>query len=81
VSGVQGIIWRVIGHPQGFLIGGSGGSGGGYVAFWKPDADKEFFKFKLPALVRDLDLHPDGVRLAAAQHDKKLRLLRMGPKA
>lgn len=81
VNGIQGIIWRVVAHPEGFLIGGCGGSGGGFVVYWKADADKEFFKFPLPALVRDLDLHPDGIRLAVAQHDKHLRVLRMAPKA
>jgi WD40 repeat protein len=81
VPGVAGIIWRVIAHPDGFVVGGCGGSGGGFVTFWKADADKEFFKLAMPALVRDLDLHPDGVRLAAAHPDKLIRILTMAPKA
>jgi WD40 repeat protein len=80
VPGVAGIIWRVIAHPDGFVVGGCGGSGGGFVTFWKADADKEFFKLALPALVRDLDLHPDGIRLAAAHPDKLIRILTMAPK-
>jgi WD40 repeat protein len=80
IGGVQGVIWRVIAHPDGFLIGGSGGSGGGYVAFWKTDTDKEFFKLQMPNTVRDLDLHPDGIRLATAHHDRHVRILRMAPK-
>jgi WD40 repeat protein len=80
IGGVQGIIWRVIGHPDGFLVGGCGGSSGGFIAFWKTDADKEFFKLPMPNVVRDLDLHPDGIRLATANSDRQLRILRMGPK-
>lgn len=80
LPGVPGVIWRVIAHPDGFVIGGSGGTSGGFVAFWKADADKDFFRFPLPSYVRDLDLHPDGIRLAAAQADKQLRILTMAPK-
>jgi WD40 repeat protein len=80
MPGVPGLVWRVIAHPEGFLIGGCGGTSGGFVTFWKGDADNDFFRFQLPAFVRDLDLHPDGLRLAAAQADKQLRILTMAPK-
>lgn len=79
IGGVQGIIWRVVAHPEGFLIGGCGGGSGGFVAFWKSDADKEFFKLPMPSVVRDLDLHPDGLRLATANADRQMRILRIGP--
>lgn len=69
LSDVKGIAWRVCFHPEGFLIGCSGGSGGGYIAFWKPEQDKEQFKLKMSDTVRDLDLHPDGIRIATAHYD------------
>ncbi len=77
IGGTQGLIWRVVAHPDGFLIGGSSGASGGIIAFWKPEADKEFFKLQLPNYLRDLDLHPDGLRLAATHHDRKVRIVRM----
>jgi WD40 repeat protein len=79
IGGVQGIIWRIVAHPDGFLIGGCGGGSGGFVAFWKSDADKESFKLPMPSVVRDLDLHPDGIRLATANADRQMRILRMAP--
>jgi len=39
-------------------MGVSGGVTGGILLFWKPDAEKAFHKFQLPALARDMDLHP-----------------------
>jgi WD40 repeat protein len=79
-EGVKGVIWRVVFHPAGFLLGVSGGSGGGFLLFWKPDADKEFHRFQLPSLARDLDLHPDGVQIATAHYDRKIRLTRLAAK-
>ena len=54
---------------------------GGFLWFWKPDQDNEFFKFALPNTARDLDLHPDGIRLATAHHDGMVRISAMKAKA
>ena len=48
--------------------------------FWKPDQVNEFFKLALPNTARDLDLHPDGLRVATAHHDGKVRVSLMRPK-
>ena len=79
-SDLKGIIWRVVYHADGFLIGGSGGSGGGIVLFWKADQPNEFHRFGLPNTLLDLDLHADGLQLATAHHDKHLRISRMAAK-
>jgi WD40 repeat protein len=79
VAGVNGIIWRLCFHPEGFLIGGSGGSGGGHIAFWKPEGDKEQHKFTMPTMIRDLDLHPDGLQIATAHYDRLVRISSMTP--
>ena len=50
-------------HPAGFVIGSCGGIDGGFLLFWKLEQPNEFFAFKLPASGRDVDLHPDGLRL------------------
>jgi WD40 repeat protein len=69
----QGTAWGVIVHPAGFLAGVGGGNGG-MLWFWKPDAAADFFNLKLPNNARDLDLHPDGKRLAVAFFDGAVRV-------
>ena len=78
VDGVRGIGWRVLVLADGTTICGSGGSGGGYVLYWKPEEEKAFFKYKLPNTIRDLDLHPDGTQIATAHHDRNLRISSIG---
>jgi WD40 repeat protein len=71
---VKGVAWGVRFHPAGFLIAVSGGTGGGFLWFWKTDQVHEFAKFALGNTGRDLDLHPDGRTVATAHHDGKIRL-------
>jgi WD40 repeat protein len=78
---IKGVIWGLRFHPSGFLVGASGGTGGGFLWFWNPDKVNEFFKFGLPGTARDLDLHPDGFRLATAHHDGNVRISAMRAKA
>lgn len=75
-----GVAWRVLYHPDGYLMGVAGGGGGGVLWFWKPDEEKAYFKFGLPNLARDGDLHPDGVQVATAHYDKHLRISRLTKK-
>jgi WD40 repeat protein len=75
----QGTMWAVAFHPAGFVVGAGGGNGG-FLWFWKPDQAQDFFALKLPTNARDLDLHPDGRRLAVACADGALRVYDMGPK-
>jgi WD40 repeat protein len=77
---VKGVAWAARFHPAGFLVAVSGGTGGGFLWFWKADQTNEFFKFNLKNTGRDLDLHPDGIRLATAHHDGCLRISAMRPK-
>jgi prepilin-type processing-associated H-X9-DG protein len=72
----QGTAWGTIVHPSGF-IAGVGGGNGGVLWFWKPDNAQDFFSLKLPNNARDLDLHPDGRRLAVAFADGSVRLYGM----
>ncbi|MFO0949674.1 MAG: WD40 repeat domain-containing protein [Isosphaeraceae bacterium] len=78
---VKGVGWGVRFHPQGFVIMASGGTGGGFLFFSKPDQENEFSKFTLPNSARAMDLHPDGVQVATAHHDGILRVSAMKPKA
>ncbi len=77
----QGVLWRVVVHPDGHLIGCSGGGNGGFLLFWAPDGDKPFHKFSLGNTAREMDLHPDGLRIATVHYDRKLRITRLEPKA
>lgn len=74
------VAWRVVYHPEGFLIVGCGGTEP-LLLFLKQDQDKEFFRFKLPNTARDMDLHPDGLRVATAHYDKHVRISRVAAKA
>ncbi|MGE3819698.1 MAG: WD40 repeat domain-containing protein [Isosphaeraceae bacterium] len=76
----KGVMWGLRYHPDGFLIGASGGTSGGRLWFFKPEGPNEFHKFALPNTARDLDLHHDGLRLATAHHDGKLRVTTLAPK-
>ena len=71
---VNGVAWGVRLHPAGYVFAQSGGGAGGYFYFWKPEEEKEFFRFKLPASGRDCDLHPDGRQVAVAHADTHVRL-------
>jgi hypothetical protein len=79
-TGIKGIAWRAMYHPNGLLVGVSGGSGGGFLVFWKPDQEKEIHKLKLPDTTREMDLHPDGIRVATAHFDGHVRICRMAAK-
>jgi len=76
---VLGLVSGLRFHPAGFLIVATGGNAGGYLWFWNPEQVNEFFKFVLPNTARDMDLHPDGLRIATAHHDGKLRVSLMRP--
>jgi WD40 repeat protein len=75
-----GSIARLRWLGDGSLMGVSGGSSGGFLLFWKPDAEKAFHKFQLPALARDMDLHTDGLRVATAHSDNQVRITRLAAK-
>jgi WD40 repeat protein len=77
----KGVIWRLRYVADGSLMGVCGGSSGGYLFFWKSDADKSFHKFKLPSLARDMDLHVDGLQVCSAHHDKQVRVSQLSKKA
>lgn len=76
-----GVIWRCCYLSDQTLMGASGGSSGGFLLFWKPDNDKDFHRFQMPALIRDMDLHPDGIRVATAHHDSHVRITRLAAPA
>lgn len=76
----RGTAWGVVFHPSGFVAAAGGGNGGA-LWFWKPDQPQAFHTVTVPNNARDLDLHPDGHRLAIPCFDNTLRLYDMTPKA
>lgn len=75
-----GVLWRSVYLADQTLMGACGGSTGGFLLFWKPDNDKDFHRFKYPVLIRDMDLHPDGIRVATAHHDRNVRIVSLSAK-
>jgi len=73
----RGVAWQAQFHPDGYLIALLSGHGGGALAFFKPDQPAEFHLAKLPSQGHDFHLAPDGLSLAVAHYDRKLRLYRM----
>lgn len=80
-EGIKGPLWRIVYHSESYLIGVCGGSSGGFLLFWRPDQNKEFHRFQLPNLARDLDLSADQIRIATTHFDKQLRITRLEAKA
>jgi WD40 repeat protein len=72
-----GVMWGVSCHPDGFIVGVGGGSSGGAIWFWRLGQAQSFFSVKLPSQGRDVDLHPDGYRMAVAHFDGAVRILDM----
>jgi WD40 repeat protein len=81
IDGIPGgAISRLRWLGDGSLMAACGGTSGGSLLFWKPDAEKAYHRFQLPALARDMDLHPDGLQVATAHADKQLRITRLAAK-
>ena len=76
----QGTCWGVVFHPDG-TIAAAGGGNGGALWFWKPGEAQAFHTLALPNNARDLDLHPDGTRLAVPFFDGAVRVYDLTPKA
>ncbi|MFO0907546.1 MAG: WD40 repeat domain-containing protein [Isosphaeraceae bacterium] len=77
----KGLVWSLRFHPDGYIIAATGGTGGGALWFFRPDSTNEFAKFALPNTARDMDLHPDTLRIATAHHDARVRITLLRPKA
>lgn len=77
----QGVIWRLKWLADGSIMGLSGGGSGGFLLFWKPDAEKDYHRFALPSLARDMDLHSDGLQVATAHYDRHVRITKLAAKA
>jgi WD40 repeat protein len=69
----RGTGWGVAFHPDGTIIGTGSGQGGG-MWFWRGNEANSFASVRLPSNSFDLDLHPDGYRLALPYYDRNLRV-------
>jgi WD40 repeat protein len=77
----RGVAWGVALHPNGMVVAGAGGPGGGQLYFWKKDGKNEFHKFKMKDTCRDLHLAPNSTQLVTAHYDGHLRISQMTEKA
>lgn len=76
-DGIVAIGWKVAFLNGDVEVCGSGGSSGTHLLFWKTADAQPFHKLKLPDTARDMAVRPDGLHLATAHHDGKLRICRM----
>lgn len=77
----QGLVCRLTWLGDGTtLMGLCSGVSGGFLLFWRTTAEKDFFRFKLPHLARDMDVHPDGLQVATAHFDRRVRITRLAAK-
>ncbi|MBI3876249.1 MAG: hypothetical protein HY300_09905 [Verrucomicrobia bacterium] len=76
----NGTVWGCRFHPDGTLIAASGGGSGGHLLFWNATDEKPLHQFKLPDTAREMDLHPDGIQVATAHYDRKVRVTKLAPK-
>ncbi len=74
-----GVGWQAAFHPAGFLAVAVAGNSGSALWFFSPDSPEPIHVLSLPAPPRDLDFHPDGLKLAIAHFDGALRLFEMSP--
>jgi len=77
----NGVLWQLRFLADGTLLGGCGGGSGGILLFWKPDTEKAYHRLALPNILRGIDLHPDGLQIASAHYDRKVRITRLAAKA
>ena len=72
-------IWSMYYHPQGFLMAAVGG-GKGALIFWNEGEEKPFHAFALPGTARGMSVHPDGIQVATAHFDNKVRITKLAAK-
>lgn len=69
-----GVIWRLQTLPDDTIMAVCGGSTGGFLLFFNDQQEKDVFRFKLPSLARDMDLHTASARVATVHFDGHLRI-------
>ncbi len=62
----KGPILELAHHPAGYIIGAGSSEAGGRLWFWKPGEEKNCHEVKNVTSFRGIDLHKDGLLLAAA---------------
>lgn len=76
VQGGKGVAWGVALHADHFVVAAHGDA----LLFWSFTESKLHHQAKIGSLAFDLSLHPDGLHLATAHHDGKIRICKMLPK-
>lgn len=75
-----GVIWRLFTLADDTTVAVCGGSSGGFLLFFRQDQEKEIFRFKLPSLARDMDVHAASERVCTIHYDQHLRITHLHPK-
>ncbi|GAB4140435.1 MAG: hypothetical protein Tsb009_09750 [Planctomycetaceae bacterium] len=77
---ITGHCWGVKWHRSGEFLVGVCGSSSGYLCFFKPNETASFHDYKLPSVAYDVDIHPDGLRIAVALYNKSIGIYDLSPK-
>ncbi len=72
-------VWALHYHSDGFLIGCVGGQKGQLI-FWDEAAENPTHVFALPNSARGMAVHSDGIQIATAHADSKLRITKLAAK-
>lgn len=72
-------IWGMTCHPQGFIVAALGGATGALV-FWDEATDPSIHAFVLPNTARGMSLSSDGMLVATAHYDGKVRITKLAAK-
>ncbi len=72
-------VWGLHYHADGFLLGCIGGQKGQLI-FWDEGGEKPSHVFALPSTARGMSVHSDGIQVATAHADSKLRITKLAAK-
>lgn len=76
-KGIRGIGWQTRFLSDGTELCASGGSGGGYLSFFRQNEEVPYHKLKLKDTLRHMAMHPNGLQVATTHFDGHVRVTQL----